>query len=225
MSDDRGPLSSPHPTDRTRRLDGLRRVGARRSPAGLAASPYAFPFNQQAGLSRVHWARDHPGVGLVNMNGRVYDQCSGAFFRRSERAVRCRSPELQPLQLRSQQPPTLHRSNGAFHLAAVRPSRQRRHPLGRGDTLRGNWTRMRSAHRLRVACLQHELRGLCRRQREPSRNGHVDELYRGRDRRRDWKRNRTSAGRQRRGSAGWWRHRSRSEHRDDGALCLVSGFL
>ena len=52
--------------------------GARRNPVGLTASPAAF--NQQAGRREFTGQETIPSVGLVNLNGRVYDPLLGRFL-------------------------------------------------------------------------------------------------------------------------------------------------
>jgi RHS repeat-associated protein len=78
ISDDRGHVVSAEWGGPDAGIIGFDPWGARRSPDGLAANPASF--NQQAGHREFTGHEGIPNVGLVNMNGRVYDPLLGRFL-------------------------------------------------------------------------------------------------------------------------------------------------
>ena len=97
-SDDVGNVIGPASGGSDTTMFGYDAWGARRNPDG---SPAGTALNLQVGHREFTSHETIPGVGLVNMNGRVYDPSLGRFLSPdSKRAVHGRSAELQPLQLR-----------------------------------------------------------------------------------------------------------------------------
>ena len=72
-------------------------------------------------------------VGIIHMNGRIYDPEAGALLTgRPGHTVPPLRTELQPLQLRAQQPPGLYRPQRVFHWQAVQETLRRPEQVVRG---------------------------------------------------------------------------------------------
>jgi RHS repeat-associated protein len=78
MSDERGRVATVAQAGANAGVLGYDAWGARRNPEGRPASPTSF--NQQPGRREFTGHETITGVGLVNMNGRVYDPVLGRFL-------------------------------------------------------------------------------------------------------------------------------------------------
>jgi RHS repeat-associated protein len=78
MSDDKGRVATAQASGSSATVFGYDAWGSRRNPDGTAAN--SASFDQQAGNREFTGQEQIPDVGLVNMNGRLYDPSLGRFL-------------------------------------------------------------------------------------------------------------------------------------------------